>query len=203
MLEYNISFKRRRGFIFTTALMLGIGLIMFGAVIAISQVFVEVGGPLAPQLLTDMPTFFEYDPDTGKMLDHQGQIDIINDKIAQTEAEIAETIGGKTSNNDLKNLNDKLAGYEKSLAELIVNPNNLQNERLQLYYFLVLISTIILALLGMVAGIAWFVEDFNLIQPGTAFKIITKIIIFVPFFCTNVVLIKSILMIVNIEIITE
>ena len=34
----------------------------------------------------------------------------------------------------------------------------------------------------MVAGIAWFVEDFNLIQPGTAFKIITKIIIFIPFF---------------------
>ncbi len=37
------------------------------------------------------------------------------------------------------------------LTELIENPNDLQNERLQLYYFLVLISTIILVILGMVA----------------------------------------------------
>ena len=162
--------------------MLGIGLIMFGAVIAISQIFVEVGGPLAPELLTDMPTFFDYNPNTGEMLDHQGQIDVLQDKISQIEAEIAEKSSKKISHDNLNQLNDKLAGYEESLAILIANPDNSQNERLQLYYLLVLVSTIILIFLGMIAGITWFAEDFNLIQPGTAFKIITKIIIFLPFF---------------------
>ena len=71
----------------------------------------------------------------GELLDHQGQIDVIKNKIAQTEAEIAEKIGGKISHDDLKSLNDGLTEYEKLLAELIENPNDLQNERLQLYYF--------------------------------------------------------------------
>ncbi|WP_179370971.1 hypothetical protein [Nitrosopumilus ureiphilus] len=129
-MAYGISFHKRHGFVFTIPLMLGIGMIMFGAVIAISQTFVEVGGPLAPELLSEMPTFFDYSSDT----------------------EMADTHDGSP------------------------------NERLQLYYLLVLVATIMLIILGMVAGIAWFAEDFNLMQPGTAFKIITKVIVFLPFF---------------------
>lgn len=105
-------------------------MIMFGAVIAISQTFVEVGGPLVPGLLSEMPTFFDYSSD-----------------IEMTDA------------------ND--------------GP---PNERLQLYYLLVLVAAVVLIILGMLAGIAWFAEDFNLMQPGTAFKIITKVIVFLPFF---------------------
>lgn len=181
-MTYGIHFKKRRGFIFTIPLMLGIGLIMFGAVVAISQVFVEVGGPLAPELLSGMPTFFDYDSDTGEILDHQGKIVIIQDKISKVDVEIAEKTGKKTPHADLKELNDELDVYEQSLAELIANPDSSQNERLRLYYLLVLFATIILIVLGMLAGIAWFAEDFNLMQPGTAFKIITKVIIFLPFF---------------------
>ena len=48
--------------------MLGIGLIIFAALIGISQVFVAVGGPLVPQLITDMPTFYDYDDVTGEMI---------------------------------------------------------------------------------------------------------------------------------------
>ena len=56
------------GFVFTIPLMLGIGLIIFAALIGISQVFVVVGGPLVPQLITDMPTFYDYDDVTGEMI---------------------------------------------------------------------------------------------------------------------------------------
>ena len=56
------------GFVFTIPLMLGIGLIIFAALIGISQVFVAVGGPLVPQLITDMPTFYDYDDVTGEMI---------------------------------------------------------------------------------------------------------------------------------------
>ena len=56
------------GFVFTIPLMLGIGLIIFAALIAISQGFVAVGGPLVPELITDMPTFYDYDEITGDII---------------------------------------------------------------------------------------------------------------------------------------
>jgi len=56
------------GFVFSIPLMIGIAFIIFAALIGISQGFVEVGGLLVPQLITDMPTFFEYDDTTGDMI---------------------------------------------------------------------------------------------------------------------------------------
>ena len=56
------------GFVFTIPLMIGIAFIIFAALIGISQGFVEVGGLLVPQLITDMPTFFDYDETTGDMI---------------------------------------------------------------------------------------------------------------------------------------
>lgn len=53
--------RRRRGFLFTMPLMLGMGVIAMAAMIAISQVFVTVGGPAVPDLLSDMPTLFDYE----------------------------------------------------------------------------------------------------------------------------------------------
>jgi hypothetical protein len=65
--KFNIK-SSHPGFIFTLPLMLGIGLIIFAALIAISQGFVAVGGPLVPQLITDMPTFYDYDKTTGDII---------------------------------------------------------------------------------------------------------------------------------------
>ena len=48
--------------------MLAIGIIILAALITISQVVIAVGGPLVPQLITDMPTFFDYDDITGDMI---------------------------------------------------------------------------------------------------------------------------------------
>ena len=48
--------------------MIGIAFIIFAALIGISQGFVEVGGLLVPELITDMPTFFDYDEITGDMI---------------------------------------------------------------------------------------------------------------------------------------
>ena len=48
--------------------MIGIAFIIFAALIGISQGFVEVGGLLVPGLITDMPTFFDYDDITGNMI---------------------------------------------------------------------------------------------------------------------------------------
>ena len=53
--------RRRRGFLFTMPLMLGMGVIVLAAMIAVSQIFVTVGGPAVPDLLADMPTLFDYE----------------------------------------------------------------------------------------------------------------------------------------------
>lgn len=48
--------------------MIRIAFIIFAALIGISQSFVEVGSLLVPKLITEMPTFFDYDDVTGKMM---------------------------------------------------------------------------------------------------------------------------------------
>ena len=48
--------------------MMGIAIIIFAALIGISQAFVQIGGSLVPELITDMPTFFDYDGITGDMI---------------------------------------------------------------------------------------------------------------------------------------
>ena len=61
------------GFVFTIPLMLAIGLIIFTAIITLTQVVVAIGGPLIPQLVTEMPRFFDYDDVTGDLiLDAEG-----------------------------------------------------------------------------------------------------------------------------------
>ncbi len=113
--------------------MLGIGLLIFAALIGISQVFVEVGGPLVPQLITDMPTFYDYDEITGEMiLDGDG------------------------------------------------NPQT--NERVDLYWLLVTISTIILVFLGIAAVLGYLFESVKIIHPGTAIRLVGKILLFLPLF---------------------
>lgn len=65
--RFNIK-SSHYGFVFSIPLMIGIAFIIFAALIGISQGFVEVGGLLVPELITDMPTFFDYDEITGDMI---------------------------------------------------------------------------------------------------------------------------------------
>jgi len=68
LLQNKFPLKSRPGFVFTIPLLLGIGLIIFAAIIAISQTFVFVGGPLVPELITSMPTFYDYNATTGDII---------------------------------------------------------------------------------------------------------------------------------------
>jgi len=113
--------------------MLAIGIIILAALITISQVVVALGGSLVPQLITDMPTFFDYDGVTGDMiLDGEG------------------------------------------------NPQT--NERIDLYWILFMISFLVLIAVGIVSVLVLMLESIKWIQPGTAWQILRKVILFVPFF---------------------
>jgi len=54
---------------------------MFGAMIAVSQVIIYTGGPLVPELLSDMPKFYEYDGTTGEQLRDSNGSPLQNEKI--------------------------------------------------------------------------------------------------------------------------
>ena len=118
---------------FTIPLMLAIGIIILAALITISQVVVALGGPLVPQLITDMPTFFDYDSDTGEMLlDDEG--------------------------------------------------NPATNERIDLYWILFMISFLVLIAVGIASVLVLMLESIKWITPGTAWQILRKVILFIPFF---------------------
>ena len=83
--------RKRRGFLFTMPLMLGMGVIIFSSMIAISQLFVTIGGPMVPDLLADMPTLFHYAEDGTRIpgyapiLSSDGIEDARGDRLSEEE----------------------------------------------------------------------------------------------------------------------
>jgi len=125
--------SRHEGFVFTIPLMLALGLIIFTAVIVLTQLVVAIGGPLIPQLITEMPRFFDYDDVTGDLiLDGDG--------------------------------------------------NPAANERTELYFGLFLFSFIILVIIGILSILVLMLEQIRWVNPGTAWRLLRKVILFIPFF---------------------
>ena len=113
--------------------MLAIGLIIFTAIIVITQVVVEIGGPLIPQLITEMPRFFDYDEITGDLI-------------------------------------------------LDADGNPASNERTELYFGLFVFSFIILLVIGILSILVLLLEQIKWVNPGTAWRLLRKVILFIPFF---------------------
>ena len=113
--------------------MLAIGLIIFTAVIVITQVVVAVGGPLIPQLITEMPRFFDYDGTTGDLI-------------------------------------------------LDADGNPASNERTELYFGLFIFSFIILVVIGILSILVLMLEQIRWVNPGTAWRLLRKVILLIPFF---------------------
>ena len=113
--------------------MLALGLIIFTAVIVLTQLVVAIGGPLIPQLITEMPRFFDYDDITGDLI-------------------------------------------------LDVDGNPAANERTELYFGLFLFSFIILVIIGILSILVLMLEQIKWVNPGTAWRLLRKVILFIPFF---------------------
>ncbi|WP_420546151.1 hypothetical protein [Nitrosopumilus sp.] len=132
-MKLNLRSSSHEGFVFTIPLMLAIGLIIFTAIIVLTQIVVAVGGPLIPQLVTEMPRFFDYDDVTGDLiLDGDG--------------------------------------------------NPASNERTELYFGLFVFSFIILIVIGILSVLVLLLEQIKWVNPGTAWRLLRKVILFIPFF---------------------
>ncbi len=146
---------RRRGFLFTMPLMLGMGIIIFASMIAISQLFVTIGGPMVPDLLADMPTIFHYTEDGHR---------------------IPQYVPVFTSGESIIVAGDdpETAITEEEFAELFPS--------LAMYGLMVKIALGIFVILLMLAGLSYFFEEFNIVKQGTAYGIVAKMIVLVPIF---------------------
>lgn len=143
---------KRRGFLFTMPLMLGMGIIIFSSMIAISQLFVTVGGPMVPDLLADMPTIFHYTDDGVRVPEYA--------PILTSDYTMENAQGEKIS--------------EAEFAEAF--------PALAMYGLMVKIAAGIFVILLMLAGLSYFFEEFNIVRQGTAYNIIAKMLILIPIY---------------------
>ena len=147
--------KKRRGFLFTMPLMLGMGILVFASMIAISQLFVTVGGPMVPDLLADMPTIFHYTEDGQRIPEYLPVL----------------TSGGSVV---IGNQEDSMEVTEQEFAESFPS--------LAMYGLMVKIALGIFVILLMLAGLSYFFEEFNIVRQGTAYGIIAKMIVLIPIY---------------------
>ena len=148
--------KKRRGFLFTMPLMLGMGILIFASMIAISQLFVTVGGPMIPDLLADMPTIFQYN-DNGDRLPQYMPIIIADDVPVSLS-------------------------YHNQTVQVTQQEFSESFPVLSMYQLMVKIAFGVFVILLMLAGLSYFFEEFNLVRQGTAYGIIAKIIVLIPLY---------------------
>ena len=144
--------RRRRGFLFTMPLMLGMGILIFSSMIAISQLFVGVGGPMVPDLLADMPTIFHYADDGTRIPQYVPILDSGEIAVGDSDTVLSE----------------------QEFAELFPS--------IAMYGLMVKIAIGIFVILIMLAGVSYFFEEFNLVRPGTAYGMLAKLVILVPIY---------------------
>lgn len=156
--------RKRRGFLFTMPLMLGVGILMFAAMIAISQLFVTVGGPLIPDLLADMPTLFRYDEDGNRTPQYVPVL-------AGPPSDVAPPGPGTPE--------DGGAGVGET-GDAAAGEFHEEFPSLAMYGLMVHIALGIFVVLLMLAGLSHFFEEFNVVRRGTAYDMVARMIISVP-----------------------
>ena len=147
---------RRRGFLFTMPLMLGMGILIFASMIAISQLFVTIGGPMIPDLLADMPTIFKY-TESGDRIPQYMPFTITDDALVNVS-------------------------YDDHTASITQQEFSETFPVLAIYGLMVKIAFGIFVILLMLAGLSYFFEEFNIVRQGTAYGIIAKIVVLIPIY---------------------
>ena len=132
--------------------MLGMGILLFASMIAISQMFVVIGGPMVPNLLADMPTIFHYTPDGQRVPEYLPVLAVGDMPVRSGDAKV----------------------NEKEFAESFPS--------LAMYGLTVKIALGIFIILLMLAGLSYFFEEFNIVRQGTAYGIVAKMVILIPIY---------------------
>ncbi len=163
-------------------LILGIALLGIAAFLAVLGMFTMTIVPTISDVLTDVPTLYDYDEDGQKIIgitDLGMTIPEIENRIAEIKLEITHIEDQMTSEvknkrfgayNDLKLQKETL---EKELAALDFGLFDQPNQRLEIYWFFAYPSLLILFLFIMFAGATYYWEKaFLIFKRGTSIGIV-------------------------------
>ena len=171
----------RRG-ILDAVIMIGLAFIGIAAFLAIMNIFISVIAPTIPEILTDVPTLYDYD-DAGNRMEgtYQSAIDsgqtteqiaTIQSQVSELESQMSEAV---------QNSNWSLYAELKSQKEVLnLELENLDfglftqpNQRLELYWMFAIPSLIILSFTVLFAFVAYYWEKaFSIFKKGTSIEIL-------------------------------
>ena len=164
------------------AIMFGLAILGIAAFLAILNIFIGVIAPTIPDVITDVPTLYDYD-DAGNRIDGtfeqigtsdeiNAQIDAIQVQISALESQMSQAVQNSDWNlyADLKQQKEVLNQELENLDfGIFVHPN----QRLELYWFFAIPSLIVLSFTVLFAFVAYYWEKaFSIFKKGTSVGIL-------------------------------
>ena len=167
--------------------MFGLAILGIAAFLAVLGLFTATIVPTIPDVLTDVPTLYDYDEfgkritDTGDVISDTGEIDAqisdIQSQIKNIESQMEQAILDEDWN-QYEGLKTEKTALEEELSQLDFSIFNHPNQRLELYWFFAYPSLAILIIFIMIAGATHYWEkSFGLFKKGTSLEIVKTSII--------------------------
>jgi len=178
----------RPAFIFSMAVMFGMSLLWIVAFMAVISLFTLTIVPTIPDVLTDIPTLYDYD-ENGKRIEGTAynsemdsghiteQVSLIQAQNNDLESQMSQAVQNNDWNkyNELKSQKETLNQELESLDfGIFVQPN----QRLELYWMFAIPSVITLSFFVLFAFVAYYWEKaFSIFKKGTSTSILKNSIL--------------------------
>lgn len=169
------------------AIMFGLAILGVAAFLAILNIFIGVIAPTIPDIITDVPTLYDYDDTGNRMEGTFGQVGASDEINAQTDAIQAQidTLESQMShavqNSDWSqyaDLKQQTEALNQELEQLDFGIFVQPNQRLELYWLFAIPSLLILSFTVLFAFVAYYWEKaFSIFKKGTSVGILKTSII--------------------------
>jgi len=178
--------ESRPAFIFSMALMLGLALLGIAAMLVIMNIFIAVIVPTIPDILTDVPTLYDYDETGSRILsqEYEGlpenvELEIENIRSQQNELQIQMQEAVQNKDWDTyQSLQGQVDSSTKKLESLTYGELTHPNQRMQLYWLFGGPALIILTvMIGFSIASYYWEQSFSIIKRGTSASVIKNSII--------------------------
>jgi len=182
------SSQNRPAFIFTMAIMFGLALLGIAAMLAIMNIFIGVITPTIPDILTDVPTLYDYDETgdrilssstdfTGLTEDVEQQIIELQEKSKALQEEMNDSIK-KMDWEKYQSLQSEINLLNQQLEQLSFREFTQPNQRLELYWLFAWPCIFISFLMIMFSAASYYWEKaFGFIKKGTSETILKNSVI--------------------------
>ncbi len=175
--------NNRPAFLLTGALMVVIMLISLAAFLLLLSEFVSEISPTIPDVMTDIPTLYDYDELGEKITEFdnseaKAEFQRLNTDLDELHIQLDALDGRQHNINERDNINLQIEKVESQLDELNFQDLTYPTIRLEFYWMFAYPSLVILFIFIMFAGATYYWEKgFSIFQRGTSIKIIKTSII--------------------------